>query len=507
METTPMLQCFSRRSFLAGLLFVLAASRPVDADTFTYVDRDGQRKTVEARLYASDSDVLVLEQADGSLTMVPNQVVMKRTAGDDPEPITPAQMLERLKEEFTEELFRGVVSGQYVIGVILQSPLPKTSERRVASSLRKSATYMRSVERSFTSFVKRMKVQPETPKYPLVVLIFETDEDFEEYTQKNAGGGLSAGRIAGFYSQLTNHLYVRMSECYTFGTPLHEAIHQQCFNTGVLQRLASIPVWFAEGIATGFEGSGDRVKSDPTKLALEYAKQIADRGPVRGLTWQNVVTEDGMFRGDIFAGVAYVQAWAMHWYLVTNHPRQYGSYLKYMQSLPPLTEVGTRTRVAKFEEHFEESAAVLERRFPEKIRQALKKVRFPSDPEDKPGVVSRNLNLAGIHLLGETNGRQLNVQGKLRNISPIREMSYYVTVSTPGGLYTDYYIPKLRINQVYGLSPQLVNKRIAGARGGPGNYRGFALRVLSAPADSPTAKAWAEGKLPVPKFAPPGRRR
>ncbi len=73
-------------------------------------------------------------------------------------------------------------------------------------------------------------------------MIFETDEDFEEYTTKHTGGrGLSAGNIAGFYSPQTNYLYVRMSECYDFSTPLHEAIHQQCFNTGVLARLTDSP--------------------------------------------------------------------------------------------------------------------------------------------------------------------------------------------------------------------------------------------------------------------------
>ena len=113
---------------------------------------------------------------------------------------------------------------------------------------------MKSIEVMFSRFCSSMRVQAGKPEFPLVVLIFETDDDFEEYTAKATGGrGLSAGNIAGFYSPITNYLYVRMSECYSFSTPLHEAIHQQCFNTGVLHRLSPVPTWFGEGIATGFE--------------------------------------------------------------------------------------------------------------------------------------------------------------------------------------------------------------------------------------------------------------
>jgi len=482
--------------YLAVYLTVLMLqSESVLADEFVYTDEDGRVQTVEARLYASGQGILALELASGSLQLVPQGVVRKRTPGVDPKPISPQQMLDRLRNEFGEDQFRGVVSGQYVIGVVLQAPLPKTSERRVGTALRRSARYMQSIERMFQTFVRSMDVEPQQSRYPMVVLIFETDDDFEEYTAKTTGNrGLSAGNIAGFYSHLSNYLYVRMSECYTFATPLHEAIHQQCFNTGVFQRLAPIPVWFAEGMASGFEGSGERVRSSPRKLNVEYARLIADGNLPRGPGWDDVAASDQIFRGDVFAGPAYVHGWSMHWFLVSRYPKEYARFLQYTQSLQPLEEVSGRTRQAKYVELMGKPPEEFQREFPAVFEQARKRQKLPARPELPPGLVQRHSNLAGIDVFAESNGRAMQVQGRLRNISPIREMSYYVTVVTDTGNIANWYIPRLRVNQLIPLKPQ-TTRRLPGSTGGPG--RAFRLLVKSTPADSDEAQSWASGRLPT----------
>jgi hypothetical protein len=464
-------------------------------DVFEYVDQNGETQTVEGRLHASGDGILAVEPADGSLRLIPQDVIRKRTPGPDPKPITPQQMLDQLKDEFGEENFRGVVSGQYVIGVVLQAPLPRTSERRVSAALRKSARYMQSIQTTFASFVRSMDLDAQKSKFPMVVLIFETDDNFEAYTAKATGSrGLSAGNIAGFYSHLTNYLYVRMSECYTFGTPLHEAIHQQCFNTGVFQRLAPIPVWFAEGMASGFEGGGDRVKTSPQKLNFEYARAIAEGLLPRGLGWDVIAGSDQIFRGDIFAGPAYVHGWSMHWFLVSKYPKEYAQFLHYVQTLPPLEEVSDRERQAKFEELFGKTPGDFQREFPDAFASALKRQKLPPQPDPIPGLVKQNTNLAAIDLFAESNGRQMLVQGKLRNISPIREMSYYVTIETDTGTFADWFVPRLKINQLIVLKPQAA-RRPDGRFSAPG--RSFRMQVQSVPADSDEAKAWASGRLPA----------
>jgi hypothetical protein len=469
---------------LGQLLLTTVALR---ADTFEYLDEDREKQMVEARLYATGAGAIALELEDGSLRLIPEAAIQKRTPGDDPTPIAPEEMLKRLYDEFSEDLFRGEVADNFVIGIVLTAPLPKTSERAVQRNLLRAAGYLRSIERTFASFCKTLKIQTETPTHPLVVLIFETDEDFETYTTKHTGGrGLSAGNIAGFYSSLTNYLYVRMSECYDFGTPLHEAIHQQCFNTGVLARLAPIPVWFSEGIATGFEGSGDKVKSDPQKLNASYAKVLSQMGRLPSLGWTETVEKDEVFRGDIFAGEAYINAWSLHWLLVTRKRREYGDYLKYLQTLQPLTEVDGRVRMQKFEESFGVPPDELRSDFSKTFDAAMRRTRLPPDDQTQPGLVSTKKNLAGIDVYAETSGVATSVRARVQNISPIREMAYYVVVYTNGGGVAEWYLPRLKINEATMLQPRAM----------AGLASTFGVLVKSTPADSEENARWSRGEFP-----------
>ena len=463
------------------------ATNPTFADTFEYVDAEGKDKKVEARFYGEGQGAIALELGDGSLSIVPQAALKKRMPGDDPTPMTPQEMLTRLEGEFGEDLFRGRVEKQYVVGVVLTAPLPKSSERRVGANLLKAARYMTGIENMFQRFCKSIKIDREDPKFPLVVLIFETDDDFNAYTTKHTGGqGLSAENIAGFYSPRTNFLYVRMSECYSFATPLHEAIHQQCFNTRVLSRLAPLPVWFSEGIATGFEGNGDRVQSDPFKLNAAYVKIITKSGGLpRQMSWDDVVTTDQVFRGDIFAGSAYIHAWSMHWLLVSKFRKQYPEYLRYLSTLEPLTEESTRVRSAKFEEIFGATPNSIQEEFGPAFQAAMKRFKPPKGSEERPGAISRITNLAGVDAYAESNGINMKVQAQLRNLSPIREMAFVVTVVSDSGNTAQWYLPNMKINEFQLLQPKLV-------RG-----RGFNVMVQSTPSDSDTAASWRRGQLPA----------
>ncbi len=463
--------------------FVMASAF---ADTFEYVDEEGKQQTVEARFYGEGQGAIAAELADGSLTIIPQGALKKRTPGDDPAPITPQEMLARIEGEFGEDLFRGRVENQYVVGVVLTAPLPKTSERRVAANLLKAARYMGGIETMFQRFCKSMRIPREDPKFPLVVLIFETDDDFNAYTTKHTGGkGLSAENIAGFYSPQTNYLYVRMSECYSFATPLHEAIHQQCFNTAVLSRLAPLPVWFSEGIATGFEGNGDKVQSDPLKLNAVYAKIIMQSGGLpRQMSWDDVVTTDQVFRGDIFAGSAYIHAWSMHWLLVSKYRKEYPEYLKYLISLEPLAEETRQDRTAKFVEIFGATPNEIQQKFGPAFEAAMKRFKPPKELEQRPGMISRITNLAGVDAYAESDGFGMKVQTQLRNLSPLREMAFVVSVVTDSGEVAQWYLPSMDINEFRLLEPKLV-------RG-----RAFNVHVESTPADSDTNARWSNGQFP-----------
>ena len=142
----------------------------------------------------------------------------------------------------------------------------------------------------------------------------------------------------------------------------------------------------------------------------------------------------------------------------------------------------------KFEEAFGKSPVAVQRDFIPSFNTALKRAKFPEDPNDRPGIISRQTNLAGVDVYAETNGGSMNVEAQLRNISPLREMSFYVVVYTGGGQYVDWYLPRMRINQF----TKLESKSIPIGRG----RQGFNVQVLSTPADSDVAARWARGQLP-----------
>ena len=466
------------------------------ADEFIYRDRKGKTITVEARLVASGQGQHVLELADGEYRVVPQAVVSQRTPGDPPKPLTPDEVVEKLSQRFGgAERFRGKAYGHFVVGLVLDAGLSKAAEGRAQECLRKATKFQRAVEKNFLSFTRRMRIKTTPPTHPLVLIIFETDKAFEAYHKEVTGGvGLSAGNVAGFYSPLSNWLVIRMTECLTFDTPLHEAIHQQVFNQHVLQRLAPTPAWFNEGIATGFEGNGDQVSRGPSKVSVRYSRLA---NSARTVNWPILVKDDRAFRGDIFAGEAYTHAWCMHWLLVTKYKKEYTKYVERIGQDEPLAEHDPNQRRQDMEEIFGKSVKELQAEFPRALMSAVKRQKLPAPKTRRAGELNLQSNLADVTLVGVTGSRgQFGTEGAIRNISLIRPMTFHVVALTDSGMYAEWVIPNLGINKQVALKLQTANKRARGARGGPS--RSFRLQVNSAAPDSRDAKLWEAGNTPAP---------
>ena len=270
-----------------------------------------------------------------------------------------------------------------------------------ATCLKKGAAFMKTVEKVFLDFVNELKIETEKPKYPLVLLIFETDDDFIRFAAEDTGGrGLSAGSMLGYYNGVTNRLVIRMSECHTFTTPLHEAIHQQVFNRGLIRRLSPVPVWFSEGIATGFEGSGERINGGPTKIHPRYAR-AAKRATT--VDWEDVVTDDKAFRGDVLAGEAYAHAWSIHWFLLTKYRKQYVEYLQMLGQKLPLQIDDAETRTHDFEQVFGKRVGQLQSEFPAWLDQMAKKQKVSLTEKDSGGMLVSHSNLAKLETVASKN--------------------------------------------------------------------------------------------------------
>ncbi len=481
--------------FFFLLLSVVLANATVRADTFTYQNEAGETVTLEARLYAEGQGVFALEKADGQIEIVPEGAIMERKPGDGPKPLTEAEMVEKLTEQFGADVFRAQIRSPFVCGLVLSGPLSsKIEETRSRTFLKKATDFMKRIENIFEQFARESHLTLQTPTHPLVVLIFETDEEFEKYALEiTKGRGLSAGNIAGFYSGLTNFLAIRMSECHTFETPLHEAIHQQVYNRQLLRRLAPLPAWYNEGIATGFEGNGDRITNGPVKVNSLYARLAADGSPIG---WKDLVSEDHAFRGDIFAGDAYMHAWSMHWLLLNNYPNQYTKYVKMLGQKEPLAEVSAEDRLKEFEEAFGKSPEAFQGELLPKLKLEIKrqKVTFKQPAHGRD---VKQTKLAEVDFSATLKPQGIYLGGNLTNISYIREMAYYVTLETGSGLYADWHIPNLAVKRSTALKPQYARKQAANPNPRFG-ATGVLLKVHSAAVDSDQANSWKRGQVPAP---------
>jgi hypothetical protein len=351
---------------------VLVVGQTTQADTFTYVDSSGKQIEVEAKLAGSGQKFHALELSDGRLLLVPQAALRKRVPGDDPKPLDAAAVEKTLYDTFRKERLLTLVDKSMVVAFVHARPRQNRKElQKKKLFLKKAARFLRSVQGKFLSFIRLTRVKAQPLKYPVVALIFEADSDFEQYARRVTGNkGLSAGVIAGFYDSLSNQLVLRARECKTFEVPLHEAIHQQVYNRQILQRLAPIPVWFNEGIATGFEGNGERISNSPTGISSRYSK-LSLRA--RAIDWNEVVQSDKPFQGDVLAGEAYGHAWGLHWLLLTRHKAKYAKYVRLLASKKTLAVETPDERRKQFEAIFETNANVLQRQFIGEMARALRR--------------------------------------------------------------------------------------------------------------------------------------
>lgn len=345
---------------------------PAVGDEITVIDDAQQEVTIEARWIAEGRQAVALERRDGRREVVPINQIKQRTPKDGPEPLTAKELAERLRQEFPARMVSQVES-PFVLAMIagqsIEGNQREVSRRR--QQLKRAMKFLHGMQKGFLEFAADAELDLHEPPYPLIVLIFENDEEFNrQVTAETQGDGLAAKSIASYYSLLTNRLNLRLRECRTFATPLHEAIHQQAHSRGVLQRLAPVPAWFNEGLATGFEGDGERLKSGPKAFNRKYASIAVNS---RKIGWTDVVRDDGGFRGDILAGEAYAQAWALHWWLYTRHRAEYRTLLQQYSQLPPLTEIPAEQRLQTFLSIVGHSPEELQTKFLSEARRLLKR--------------------------------------------------------------------------------------------------------------------------------------
>lgn len=496
--------CFRFSLYSCLIIFTtLLTAQQLHADLFTYINEEGAVVTEEATLYGSGKEagemLHALLKPDGSLTLVPQGKIQKRELKAPPKPLTVEQMAKNLEQKFGAKTFRYYIEKPFVIGIVLAAPLDGSdrTEVRVQSFMKKAGRFMHNVDVIFETYSRKMGIELQDYEFPMAMLIFESDDDFESFAKETTGLGDGASNVLAYYSGISNNLILRMSECSSFDTPLHEAIHLQTTNRGVVKRLAPVPTWFMEGIATGFEGDGDRINVSPERINTHYALLS---GIAKLLNWGEVVALNGVFQGSILSGDAYVHAWGLHWMLVTQYPDEYVKYVQHLSAMEPFEESSPKQRYDDFVKIMKVRPESLQLRFKVELIQAIlnQKIKLPPLEDRTVHLEKHKQEMAIVKVTATAYSRLAppRIEGWLQNISPFRPMTFHVTVQTDAGTYAEWYLPEVGIRRKVKLNPQIARQLMRGGQGG--QWKTYHVEVESAYPGSETAQAWAAGRLPVP---------
>ena len=238
----------------------------------------------------------------------------------------------------------------------------------------------------FHTFWKQQGIDLKPLQHPLVVIIFSDRQSYMAAAGKDVGE--ASHSVIGYYNQLNNRVTtfdltgsdsLRASNTSSAGragteilaspeaaglvaTLIHEATHQLAFNAGLHQRLAPIPVWVSEGIATYFEtpdlgssrgwhsiGSVNRPRLD--LIRHRFSPGLLTR----------MITSDKPFRDPDEALIAYAHAWAVVSMLAKTRRVEFSNYLRSLATKCPLSSDSSSARLAEFQAAFGESPDALEK--------------------------------------------------------------------------------------------------------------------------------------------------
>lgn len=232
----------------------------------------------------------------------------------------------------------------------------------------------------------------------LEAVLFDTREEFVAYVQSEQrrtapppGGYIPVGfaKSAGFYSSATNRvmfynaindeqyrairrkiysipferltkeskkrlveyknqLSLRAKTDQNVSVTVHEAVHQLTFNLGLLRSNAHNPAWVMEGIAMYFETASEGAWRGAGRLnreRLDLYRKVPQRPPL-----QVLLVNDSLFStGNPNAiAVSYAAAWALTYYLLEEHPKEFVRYLHLLRQKKPDVAASPEERIHDF---------------------------------------------------------------------------------------------------------------------------------------------------------------
>jgi len=360
---------------ISAVAFFLSSVVALPATALDHVTfrRDGKTMGVSGRLIveAQDGGLLVLAR-DGVLWAIPPDEQIKHGSDDRPfRPFDREEIVKRVLAELPSD-FRVHQTAHYLIFYDTSSAYAQWC-----------GSLFERLYKAFTNFWTRKGFELARPEFPLVAIVFADRQSYLRYSRPELGAaaesvvgyfaqnsnrmtmydltgveasGLSAGR--GRSAAQINRILAQPEALRTVATIVHEATHQIAFNCGLHTRLSDCPLWFSEGIAVYFETPdlssakgwrGIGAVNQP-RLA-RFLRYLASR-PSDSL--ETLIRDDGRFRDPKRSLDAYAEAWALTYFLIRRHPKEYVAYLAMLSRKKPLLRDGPEVRIDQFRRVFGE---------------------------------------------------------------------------------------------------------------------------------------------------------
>lgn len=333
--------------------------------------REGSELAVAGEIVVTAEDGgLLLLAPDGVLWAIkPDEIVDRDTDALPFKPLDAEQMADRLLAQLPDG-FEVHTTAHYVICY--------NTSRAYAQWC--GALYER-LYRAFTNFWSRRGFDLHEPRFPLCALVFADAVSYRKFTKPELGE--AAASIVGYYSLRTNRvtmydltgvqalrrpgdrrgssaeinrMLARPQAEPNVATIVHEATHQIAFNCGLQTRYADIPLWVSEGIAVYFEtpdlnsSRGWRGIGEINRPRLAaFQRNLRQRGDTDLL---NLIADNQRLRNVETAADAYAEAWALSYYLIRKHPRDFVAYLQMLAAKNPLVWDDRATRIEEFKSFF-----------------------------------------------------------------------------------------------------------------------------------------------------------
>ena len=353
--------------------FCLAWAVPASAVDQVTFHRDGKTMEVTGRLLveAQDGGLLVMAR-DGVIWAIPPDEQIKHTSDQQPfEPFTRDEIAKRLLAQLPRG-FRVHPTTHYLI---FYNTSPAYAQW--------CGSLFERLYGAFTNFWTRKGFELRQPEFPLVAVVFADKQSYMKFSRSELGD--AAGSIIGYFGLTSNRMTMydltgveaqgrfagrnktaaqinqilnQPEAARTVATIVHEATHQIAFNCGLHTRLSDCPRWFSEGIAMYFETPDLRSAKGWSGIGavngprLDQFRQSLAARPADSLAM--LLRDDAAFGDSKHMLDAYAQAWALTYFLIRQHPKEYVAYLAMLSKKKPLLQDKPDERIDQFRKAFGE---------------------------------------------------------------------------------------------------------------------------------------------------------